>query len=256
MLAGGSLKTSWKSDKLLILISILVVMSNLINTTYIEYSKYTETKKRTQSITEQKNRINALLKKAENGNIEAQLELASFYRGLSSPNAHTVQYPEAAIKWWLKAAEQGNAEAQIQLSYIYNIECKNWWKEKPFCSNSVNGHWLQIAAESGNIKAQRELGYVLSGIYRDTDKNDTEAMKWFQRAAVQGDKDAQTRVGVHFAEGIGTKQNWQEAYFWLTVSSKTSSTSLKVLDHLTDEEIQDIIKRREKWKPTLETPKP
>ena len=59
--------------------------------------------------------INELKQQAEQGNADAQLELASLYRN----GQGVVQSYEKAVEWYTKAAEQGYAQAQNDLGVCY-----------------------------------------------------------------------------------------------------------------------------------------
>ena len=45
-------------------------------------------------------------------------------------------------------------------------------------------------------------------------QNDTDAFKWFHRAAVQGYAEAQYYLGVTYANGHGVIQNYADAFKW------------------------------------------
>lgn len=76
--------------------------------------------------------INGLLIKAEQGDAEAQVCLATCYA--TGNGVH--QYYEEAVRWYRKAAEQGNAKAQNYLGVCYAMgngvpqdygEAVKWW---------------------------------------------------------------------------------------------------------------------------------
>jgi len=59
--------------------------------------------------------IKTLIKKAEAGDLDAQLNLGyAYYDGQGVP-----QNNHEAVKWFRKAAEQGNAKAQFNLGALY-----------------------------------------------------------------------------------------------------------------------------------------
>lgn len=68
-------------------------------------------------------------------------------------------------------------------------------------------------ARAGDAKAQHDLGMLhLSGRY--VKKDSAEAVRWFERAAVQGLANAQFNLGVLYQRGEGIAQNDQLAFFW------------------------------------------
>lgn len=74
---------------------------------------------------------------------------------------------------------------------------------------------VRQAAERGDITAQRGLG----GMYATgvgVPKNTAEAVKWYLRAAEQGDGQAQLLVG----KLLVNLQDYAQAYAWLTVAAE------------------------------------
>jgi TPR repeat protein len=72
----------------------------------------------------------------------------------------------------------------------------------------------QLNADQTDAEAQFNLGvkYLLGqGVPQD----DTEAMKWFRRAAEQGHVNAQSNLGVMYDKGQGVPQDYAEALKWL-----------------------------------------
>jgi Sel1 repeat len=73
--------------------------------------------------------------------------------------------------------------------------------------------WFRKAAEQGQTDAQYSLGecyYEGNGIARD----DKEAVKWFRKAAEQGQADAQYSLGECYYEGNGVARDNIEAFKW------------------------------------------
>ena len=73
--------------------------------------------------------------------------------------------------------------------------------------------WLTVLGEQGHVAAQLTLGqrYLTgSGVTTDT----TEAVHWFQRAAIGRDASAQNRLGEFFRDGIGVEVDEVEASWW------------------------------------------
>ena len=77
---------------------------------------------------------------------------------------------------------------------------------------------VQKAAEQGDADAQLLLGamYELgSGVAQD----DKQAAAWFRKAAEQGDAKAQRLLGMMYDIGVGVVQDNKLAYVWSSVSA-------------------------------------
>ncbi len=130
-----------------------------------------------------RNRIPETVKKAETGNLEAQLQLAQFYRWDKKGKKN---YTEA-FKWYMMAAEQGDSAAFNNLGSMYLMgDGVDQCNEKAFQA-------FQTSAEKGNDSSQFNIGimhYEGLGI----PMNKQEAMKWFRLAAEQGNREAKTML--------------------------------------------------------------
>ena len=63
------------------------------------------------------------------------------------------------------------------------------------------------------------MGYLLfdgTGV----EKNLSESMVWFQKAAAKGDPDSQFMLGAGLFLGNGIEQDYVEAFKWLTLASE------------------------------------
>ena len=95
----------------------------------------------------QKSPIESLIQIAEQGDVQAQLDLArTYYDGKDTPQ----DYIETA-KWLTKAANQGDAEAQCGLGIIY---FDGLGTEKDYKTAS---EWWTKAANQGYERAQKNL---------------------------------------------------------------------------------------------------
>jgi len=106
---------------------------------------------------------------------------------------------EKSMKLIRQAAEQGNAEAQLILGSM-----QSWFAFDYPQANAEAAQWLRRAVAGGangpnskDPKMQYTIGkYYAEGI--GGPKNETEAVKWFFRAAAQGNesaKEALRRLG-------------------------------------------------------------
>lgn len=90
-----------------------------------------------------------LLKRAEDGDAEAQNELGErYYYGKK-----VEMNRELAFKWYMKAAEQGNPEAQFNVGWCYS-------KGKGTdVDNDKAYEWYKKSAEQGNVDAKHYLSH-------------------------------------------------------------------------------------------------
>jgi TPR repeat protein len=118
------------------------------------------------------------MKAAEQGNDKAQNKVGIFLEDAYG----TDENDEEAVVWYTKAANQNNREAQYNLGLMY---LKGRGTER---NELAAVEWYRKSAELGYIKAQNDLGNIyLMGEGRVT-PNKTEAIKWFRKAAAQGDQ--------------------------------------------------------------------
>lgn len=72
---------------------------------------------------------------------------------------------------------------------------------------------IEKHAQSGDVKAQTVLGMAYA-LGKATSQNYTEAAKWYRKAAEQGFTVAQYELGVAYDDGKGLKKNPTEAAKW------------------------------------------
>lgn len=92
-------------------------------------------------------------------------------------------------------------------------------------------------------------------------KDNSEAFKWCLKAARFNNVEALRRIAEMYAAGVGTLQDWAEAYFWLSVLQKEmvdisvdSSIDTKIQEaraHLAEGEIAETDKRVREWNPDV-----
>jgi TPR repeat protein len=148
---------------------------------------------------------------AEHSNPEAQYRLGYMYNTINFSNGVPWDNSQA-IYWYNKAAEQGNADAQIDLVVMYsNGATKNdtksvYWRNRleenvginiiqranAFYNTFKHSNFLrafalyQHLAEHGDARAQYRLGYMYYQGW-GVDKDHTQAIYWYKKAADQGD---------------------------------------------------------------------
>ena len=153
-------------------------------------------------------RFNRLVKDSDNGDAEAQFDLASTY-------AHgwgIDQDDKKAIHWLTKAAEQGFLRAQIRLALCYSDgdHVKQNYEKAVF--------WYEKAAELGDDFAQSMLGIFYSG--GDIPEDKEKAVYWITKASEQGVAFSQNMMGNCYTHGYGVPQDDKLAVFWWKKAAK------------------------------------
>ena len=83
-----------------------------------------------------------------------------------------------------------------------------------FQTQTEAAKWYQKAAFQGVARAQLALGLkYLDGL--GVGKNDTEALLWLRKAAEQGQAEAQYQLGLLYRDGRGTPRDLLQASKWL-----------------------------------------
>ena len=184
-----------------------------------------------------KNRSEAMKwyrKAAEQGHAYAQSRLGFCYkygRGV------TQNYTEA-VKWWRKAAEQGNSGAQCGLGICYEegqgvpqdyTEAVKWYRKaaeqgNTYAQEKMNDYKTKqsntstAARQSTNNNTTTTVNarsLVETGMRHYNAKNYAEAVKWFRKAAEQGNADAQYNLGACYYNGQGVTKDYTEAVKWI-----------------------------------------
>lgn len=142
-------------------------------------------------------------KAAEQGNADAMLEIARFYRegkgGLKPNNQEALIWAEKAAKIWEKS---GNADNFLRLGQMYT-SLGNYVKAKEYFRN--------LAAKGGYV-AMWKLGEIYE--YYENTPNKAEAEKWYVKSVENGYKEKISELARFF-------------YFGLHIVSKDYSKALK-----------------------------
>ena len=175
---------------------------------------------------------------AEKGNAHAQFNIGRcFWWGEGVAEDKTT-----AVKWCLTAAEHGNAEAQARLGWCYDqgvgvavnfAEAEKWYRKAAeqgyataqselavsyFFGNrfglDVNeaNKWLSEALKQEDVRTQWFMGVGYSLLFKE--KDESEAVKWYRKAAEQGYDIAQVDLAKCYTEGKGVTSNYEEAVKW------------------------------------------
>jgi len=84
--------------------------------------------------------------------------------------------------------------------------------------------WYRKAADQGDANAQFNLG-VLYFKGQGVPENDAEAVNWFRKAAEQGNANAQTFLGAMYYQGQGVPQNDAEAVNWFRKAAEQGNAN-------------------------------
>ena len=147
--------------------------------------------------------VEDLLEKAEQGDSQAQYDLAVHY---ASRGAGQLAADEA-VHWLRQAAEQGHVEAQSDLGLLY---LRGLGVPR---DSAEAAQWLRRAAEQGHVLSQADLGrlyYMGAGVPRDF----AQAAEWYRQAAEQGVAGAQFNLAGMHAAGEGVPKDAPEAVKW------------------------------------------
>ena len=79
--------------------------------------------------------------------------------------------------------------------------------------------WYQIAAEQGNKDAQRNMGHVFRK-GEGAEQNYEKAIEWYLKAAEQGDAVSQRLLGFMCIKGLGTEIDTEKALEWYTKAAE------------------------------------
>ncbi len=170
--------------------------------------------------------VGAYQELAEEGLAPAQLRLMRLY----ADNGND----QEAVKWALKAAEQQNPQAQYFLAQYYqyssspNLEYSHKLYQQSAAQGFIAAHWqlglqyklgqgvaqnpekaiehLRIAADYDIVPAQTSLAELLAA------SNPAEALEWFEKAAEQGDSNANVALAEIYLLGKNIERDPQKAY--------------------------------------------
>lgn len=185
---------------------------------------------------------NDVLTDAENGNIQKQFTIGSWY---DTNNQNEKQFLDAialdkndeiAAEWYRKSADNGHTIAQERLCAMYN-EGRGVKKDKMlaihYCGaaegngskfasdlkNSIIISDLEEKVKSGDSNAQNDMGYMYE-YGKGLEKNINEAIAWYKKSAEQGNSVALTNLGKLYDNGKEVNQDFAEAANWYEKAAK------------------------------------
>ena len=102
--------------------------------------------------------------------------------------------------------------------------------------------WYRKAAEQGDATAQSNLGVMYEkgqGVPQDY----AEAVKWWRKAAAeQGNAFAQSNLGTMYANGRGVPQNYVQAHVWFNLAAANARSIWGLGDAI---DFYDAVKNRD-----------
>lgn len=142
---------------------------------------------------------------------------------------------DEALPLMTQAAEAGHVEAQNYLGIMYN---EGYGMEQP--NDSIALMWYKNSAEGGDICGQCNLG-----LYYYQNKNYAAAEYWLEKAAMQGQPDAQFSLGRLYHERDDGRASRSKAYGWLHMAADnnnvTAQTYLAYM-YLQDDDTEQSLK--------------
>ncbi len=132
-----------------------------------------------------------------------------------------------SIKWLERSVEQGDSLGLYRLGLAYQYEfgvTRNFQKAESL---------YKAAEQKGYVDASNTLGEMYFGPYRDQavqynlEVNDSLAVKYFRKAAMAGNKEAQLALGHAYYLGKGVEENKSEGLRWYIMVDNENSRVIK-----------------------------
>lgn len=168
---------------------------------------------------------------AEFGEVKAQEALASIYsegrEGILPNIAEASKWYSKAFSWYLKNAQLGDSDAQLSLCQMYRTG------KGTAQDISQAFYWCRKASEKGLLQAQIVVGGLLYFHGQELGVLPSDAIKWWNKAADQGDADAFFLLGMAYHSGKVTTKNIEAARYWYTrAAEKGQATAIERLKNL------------------------
>jgi TPR repeat protein len=80
--------------------------------------------------------------------------------------------------------------------------------------------WFHKAAKQGNSEAQYNLGNLYGTPHFGIELDQEESVKWYRQAAEHGNADAQYSLGAKYFKGEGLPQDYVMGYAWMEVAAR------------------------------------
>jgi hypothetical protein len=157
----------------------------------------------------ERKQFQAIKARADKGDADAQLSVASFYMS----GMGVTKDPIKAAKYIRKAAEGGSARAQCLLGLAYSNG------DGVKLDKAEAARWLRRSADQGLAEAQFDLGMCYAngdGVAKDP----ARAAELYRKAAVQDLLDAVSELGSCYLEGNGVPKNIPEGVKWTRLAAE------------------------------------
>ena len=167
-----------------------------------------------------------------NANDKVILELDNAASQASATNDY-----KTAFKDWSIAAAQGNAVASCELGFLYytgdvgptvNPLDPRWAKINSI-NNALSLKWFIKAAQQGNKNAQLLVAINYKLGLSGVPKNYTKAAYWYTKSAIQGESESQYSLAKLYIEGHGVPQNYSLAAKWCLKSAEQGHYKAQLL---------------------------
>ncbi len=148
------------------------------------------------------------LEEARGGSVKAMTEVGwSYFDGDG-----TIKSNSEALRWWNQASAMGDLDARNGLG-VYLVR-------EPGAGNAEKGvDIFKELAEKKYAPAMRNLGACYEE-GRGIEKNLTQALTWYTKAADAGNAPAMLRVGWYYHEGISVKKDAARAFGYFEKAAK------------------------------------
>jgi uncharacterized protein len=147
--------------------------------------------------------IRNVRKEAENGDVDAQYELAT---NLLTDRAGSKR-KEDGLKWLQRAADRGHPEALCDLGVHYH------YGDGVSRDLSKSFSLYLAGAKNGSSHAQYHVGLCYAH-GEGVRKNSRQAFGWFLKAARAGHAWARVNVGTAYRDGKGVRRDYPAALVW------------------------------------------
>jgi TPR repeat protein len=194
---------------------------------------------------------------AENGHVCSQLVLGNAYaHGLIWLAADDVE----SVKWHSLAAGGGSFDETEIAVFRRNAEIcgarlqrhlGEIFKKGENIHRDVSeaARWYELSAKQGDADAQFSIAFMYDQ-GQGVSQNDELAAMWYQKAAEQGDAAAQNNLGVMYDNGHGVEQNPREARRWYLAAARqgddTASYNLGV-NYLFGQGVRESAELAARW---------
>jgi TPR repeat protein len=121
---------------------------------------------------------------------------------------------------WVRVSNDGTEENKVAIA-----DAVQWLPvaEKADAGAALDLNDLRKRAEAGDADAQYRLGGLYGKGSADVPKDDAEAVKWYRKAAEQGDRRGQSMLGVMYTNARGVSRDYDEAMKWFRLAAAQNS---------------------------------